>query len=361
MTDDSRTTKSAPKHPGTENAHEAWLAKTHAWSVGQGFDGALFGPDPRQYPLRAAAVTIDNDNDPRGPRDTVLPRQRQPEYDDSTNDHIEDLKNSWAALLPRLEGMALSAGMRATKEDGRDVIAKLDEQFGQKSNTQVAKMLIDFMKLQKDKTKHVADHASEWQDEQRRIHERGGFDKDTMETVMYLMSLGPDYYMFTNLACMYPKDQFTLRNVMTKARDFQLKDRHDEADTSTIALLATQKQQQQQQQTPVGGSSTGCGNCGNPFHIQAECFAKGGGLGHLNKQQRGRWLEKQRRTRDAGRFGANPDQEDNQYSTKRKQDAIESADIAIVRKLRQKVNKARKKLRREGITMDLGLSDSDSD
>ena len=74
MTDDSRTTKSAPKHPGTENAHEAWLAKTHAWSVGQGFDGALFGPDPRQYPLRAAAVTIDNDNDPRGPRDTVLPR-----------------------------------------------------------------------------------------------------------------------------------------------------------------------------------------------------------------------------------------------------------------------------------------------
>jgi len=133
------------------------------------------------------------------------------------------------------------------------------------------------------------------------------------------MSLGPQYRMYVNLACMYSKDQFTLRNVMAKAREFELNEPADEANTSQMALQAAE-------------TKFGCTNCGHPWHKASECFAKGGGLSHLNSQQRYEWLLQQRKRREAKRE--------------------EHANMEVLKK---KIRSAKEKLRNEGLSIDLGL------
>lgn len=334
MADEDRAKRTAPRHSGREEDQEAWNAKTRAWAAGEDLEDVLYGDlDPRLYPRRTTAVNIATDDDPRGPRGTRLSAQSQTAYDTSISNFKVKNKKGWAAILPQLDGNALSIAMRAAHGDGRAVIRLLNEGLGAKSRTQTAQMLIEFIKAKKDREVTVADHANSWLDAQRRIDENDGFDKDTMQTVLYLMSLGPQYRMFVNLACMYSREQFNLRNVMAKAKEFQLHEPADEADSSAVALAAAE--QARRGTTDQNWTRTPCSNCGHPFHTAAECFAKGGGLSHLSADERGEWLEAKRKRRAAQR---------------ERREQANSAQI-----LQRKIRKAKEKLRNEGLVIDLGL------
>ena len=363
----TNNTKRAPKHGGNEEDHEPWRIKTEAWSYGEGIADVLFEAfDPHDYPERTRQITIDTDDDPRGPNGTILTRQTGDDYATTLTEFDEKNMKGWAAMVPQLESNALNVGMRAPKGNGRAVIRLLDEQFGKQSQSQVAQMLLDFVKEKKNKDTKVSDHINSWLTTQRRIDENGGFDKDTMESVLFLRSLGPEYRMFINLACMYPKDQFNLRNVMSKARDFQLAtEPDDEADTSSIALMAaggaanTQQQQGGHQSAPPHFSGRGCANCGNHYHKIEECFSTGGGLSHLNKEDRRRWLDT-KRNQQTVRYG-NGQQESHHSKRRREDEKTEQANVAMVKKLQKKIKRARKKVRQGGYSLDLGLESSESD
>ena len=282
--------------------------------------------------------------------------------------------------MPQLESSALTVGMRAKDEDGRDLLRVLDEQFGSRSTTQTAKQLIDFMKQRMKHGDKISMHNNTWLDQQRRIDEGNGFDKETMQVVLYLLALGPKYRMFVNLACMYSKDQFTLKNVMDKAKDFQVNDGDDEADTGTIALMAKDKANG----TARHDGNGKCSGCGSQWHTWKECFD--GGLAHLDREGRRKWLDarrhergnhKEKRGRDDHHHGGDdtgrPYERDRSYGrdTRRgeygrdykrgrrspsPQPRQENAHMALQHEnLQLKIQAAKDKLAREGITIDLGL------
>ena len=284
----SSTDKDAPKHTGTDEEHEGWRAKTYAWAVGAKIDTALFGKvDERKYPQRQADHTIDIDDDPRGPRGTVLRQER-------SNNRITKFnaanKDGWAAILPRLEGKALKAGLRAKHEDGRDLIAILDAEFDNKSGTQVANLLINFVKGTKEPSTKITEHINGWLDTQRKLEENDAFNPEKMQVVLFLLSLGSPYRMFVNLACMYPPEQFNLKNVIAKARGFKLCDDSDEADHSKFALSA-----QSQQDKGNCNSNKNCTACGASWHTYEQCFK--GGLAHLDRRGREAYLSARREMR----------------------------------------------------------------
>ena len=88
--------------------------------------------------------------------------------------------------------------------------------------------------------------------------------------------------------------------------DLSLSRRH-----SAIALVAKLEQEgyviNKRQKTETGFAATGfaatghqganCTICNRPYHTKEECFAPGGGLSHLNRQERHGFLEKKRQRR----------------------------------------------------------------
>merc|ERR1712232_1082346 len=81
----------------------------------------------------------------------------------------------------------------------------------------------------------------------------------------------------------------------------------DEADHSAHALVARLEKEgyvmHKRQKTEGAFAATGhshgrgCSVCGKTGHAKEECFAPGGGLHHLNPQQRFEWLQKRRTQR----------------------------------------------------------------
>jgi len=228
-------------------------------------------------------------------------------------------------------------------------------------------MLLDFVKSTIKRDEQISAHINGWLDRQRRIDENGGFDKASMEVVLFLLSLGPKYRMFVNLACMYTQDQFTLRNVMAKARDFKFSENEDEAGNSAIALSAHGT-------TKITTATRTydkpkCSACGNNYHTYETCFD--GGLSHLDKEGRRRYLDEKRRQREErrGDYGQarDRDHDRNRYRGGAGRDSKrsryrspspprESAHAALQRdNLQLKIQAAKDKLEREGITIDLGL------
>merc|ERR1712137_487670 len=122
----------------------------------------------------------------------------------------------------------------------------------------------------------------------------------------YLISLGEEYSTWEAVVSVLPAEQQTLVEVMRRAADHSIVER-DEADNSAHALIAKleregyvmQKKQKTEGAFAASGYSHGhgCSVCGKTGHTKDECFAPGGGLHHLNPQQRFEWLQKRRTQR----------------------------------------------------------------
>merc|ERR1712046_247944 len=140
--------------------------------------------------------------------------------------------------------------------------------------------------------------------------------------------------------------------------------------------MAMEAAEQQRQQPPHRNDQHGNGDyvrpcrvCGNQWHCKAECFRPGGGLAHLSTDERASWLEAQRTQREHRR--QQREQRD-QYSGRRTsrnrtwnrdEAPKETANYAVMyaakelelTKLKQAVEKARKKIDGCGLVIDHGL------
>ena len=66
----------APEPPGDKQGHAPWKLQHYAWCCVEGVDDTVYEPiDQTKYPQRLAPETIDTDEDPRGPRGTILPAE----------------------------------------------------------------------------------------------------------------------------------------------------------------------------------------------------------------------------------------------------------------------------------------------
>ena len=290
---EDRAISKAPSHSGKEDSHEEWKTKTFAWAVGQQIADALFEAlNPHDYPRRENDETILTTDDPRGVVDTVLPKQTERQYETSLTTFDAAISKGWAAILPVLHDNALTVGLRARKKDGRHLVQLLDEHYAKKTKSQVATMLIDFIQTKREADSPMGEHINNWLDKQRKIDDQKGFQLETLHVVLFLLSLGPQYRMFVNLACMYGPQDFTLQNVMAKARDFSIEN-GDEARTSDVGLYTAREAPPRSERH----NKPKCAACGADWHTYQECFD--GGLKHLDtREKREHYLETKRKLRD---------------------------------------------------------------
>jgi len=126
---------------------------------------------------------------------------------------------------------------------------------------------------------------------------------------LYLISLGPKYSTLEAVVSVLPAQERTLVGVMARAVDHNSDS--DEADNSAHALIAALQSQVDQlkrgRETAYSAQNTEqvfCTNCKKPYHTKEQCWAPGGGMAHLSKEERRALLQakKKRRTERAVSF-----------------------------------------------------------
>jgi len=183
-----------------------------------------------------------------------------------------------------------------------DVIKK---GHGDKSEKQVTKLVRKFIGNQKRTADDIGEFNRKWADTVR-VMKANGMDLPAKFLVnLYLISLGDRYSTLEAVVSVLPAEQQTLVEVMRRAADHTVGEK-DEADNSAIALVAKLEQEgyviNKRQKTETGFAATGhqganCTVCNRPYHTKEECFAPGGGLSHLSRQERHAYLEKRRQRR----------------------------------------------------------------
>lgn len=184
------------------------------------------------------------------------------------------------------------------------MFAAIKKAHGDKSQKQVSKMVRTFNARNKLPSESIQSFNNEWLSGLRHMKQNDMELPPAYVVSLYLESLGDPYRTLESMVQVMPANERTLSNIMKLAVDHREQET-DEANNSGIALAAEQTKKRKREQalaaigiTPPRG---GCTNCGDPYHTVAECFKPGGGLAHLDKQQRGAWLEQRRRQRDASK------------------------------------------------------------
>ena len=95
-------------------------------------------------------------------------------------------------------------------------------------------------------------------------------------------------------------EDFNLDRLMAKATDFHTNSNTDEANNDNYAMWGEGKEKEKgtfigsKRKQPDGRhedySRPKCANCSRPWHDKSTCFAPGGGLAHLDKQARMKYI-----------------------------------------------------------------------
>jgi hypothetical protein len=89
--------------------------------------------------------------------------------------------------------------------------------------------VINFVNLTKQGKDSVESHSTKWAEEMRQLELQGMPLLAMFQCCLFLMSLGPQFNMFTTVAAMGTDADFKLDRLMAKASDFQGKHDVDEA------------------------------------------------------------------------------------------------------------------------------------
>jgi hypothetical protein len=131
---------------------------------------------------------------------------------------------------------------------------------------------------------------------------------------LYLLSLGPAYGMFRTVAAIGTDEDFNLDRLMAKATDFHSSSNTDEANNDNYAMWGEEKEKEKgtyignKRKRPDGrrendsrpGYPPTRTNCSRSWHDKSTCFAPGGGLAHLDKQARLKYIRERQQERGYG-------------------------------------------------------------
>jgi len=220
--------------------------------------------------------------------------------------HAKKGSKIWARALRGYTGQARTTALQAEKHNPHALFAVIQKAHGDKSEKQVTKLVRKFVGNQKRRADDIGEFNRKWADTVR-VMKANGMDLPAKFLVnLYLISLGEEYSTLEAVVSVLPAEQQTLVEVMRRAADHTVFER-DEADHSAHALVARLEKEgyvmHKRQKTEGAFAATGhthgygCSVCGKTGHTKEECFSPGGGLHHLNPQQRFEWLQKRRTQR----------------------------------------------------------------
>jgi hypothetical protein len=173
--------------------------------------------------------------------------------------------------------------------------------------------VINFVNLTKQGKDSVESHSTKWAEEMRQLELQGMSLPAIFQCCLFLMSLGPQFNMFTAAAAMGTDADFKLDRLMAKASDFQGKHDVDEArdaarrcGAKVVKPFGPGEHGSKEEQATKGPASTTVNLlvgapylCSKGWHPAAQCFAPGAGLAHLNREERREWLEDKHTKRSA--------------------------------------------------------------
>ena len=104
---------------------------------------------------------------------------------------------------------------------GKAVLEKLWGRYNKSSAAKLCARIINFVNLTKQGKDYVESHSTKWAEEMRQLELQGMPLPAMFQCCLFLMSLGPQFNMFTTVAAMGTDADFKLDRLMAKASDFQ--------------------------------------------------------------------------------------------------------------------------------------------
>jgi len=301
------------QYNGDAISYEDYETDLEAWAITKGYEEHLTSRDPKDFPRVTEQYTVPGGvtDDPNGPPGTVVPVEDEGEYRKKLSDDAKLARKIWAEAIIGYRGSARQTAKRSTKYDARALVSAVRKEHGTKSTKQVTSLVKHFVSKMKTPSTSINTFNSEWSDALRVLESNDMKLPEKFIVNLYLLSLGHRYKTLESMVQVMPAADRRLETVMKLAED-QFVEESDEAKQPNFALMASELEsagyfvhgpvghnQQQNRQVAYETTETApvCTNCGRKYHIKSECFAPGGGLGHMNREQRAQWLDKKRKSR----------------------------------------------------------------
>ena len=360
------------KYDYAEATWEEHISDREAFIIDKRYEN-IYELDPGSVPRVTADYTVATDNDPHGPRGTVVKAETQEEYAANIAADKKEMKRCWAKAIPGYKGQIRRVANAAHAEkpfDPRWMFKKVDEEFGTKTDKTNSRFVKKFISRTKMSTEKITDFNREWNDSIERLRATDMDLPPKFLVNLYLISLGFQYRAVEATANVLPDHERTLAKVMSLAVDHSVDEDADEVDNSDKALVAILKERGFVPRTDKRNYEAAfaatesrfendrpplrCGNCRGLWHTKEECFNKGGGLAHLDSQGRRSFLDRKRKEREDRR----EDRKYNNRSYRREDEARpkEKEGAKRVKELEDKVKEQEEKMERaDRIVGDLGF------
>lgn len=323
MTRDDHKTFPYKPYDGSSENFEDYETDKDNWTIEKDYDEFLEAPDPSTIPRVTHTYTIDAavHDDIHGPAGTRVSAESEASYDRRIKTAMRTSKVIYAAAMKGFQGDARKTALTAEKYNCKDLFTKIKEGHGSKTSLQVTKLVKTFIEKAKTTNQTIEKFNSEWKNGVRLMEKNGMPLPSEFVINLYLLSLGEPYRMIMATVQVMAASERTLVNIMQLAVDHRLAE-SDEAITSDMALIARmqdrgysvkkrthheaflathhqhphQHPRQYQQQWQLG-----CPICGKKGHDSTQCFAPGGGLGHMNTDERRRHIALKREEKEQRR------------------------------------------------------------
>lgn len=219
---------------------------------------------------------------------------------------------------------------------GKELEAAVDKVYENSTNNHISELFLQWISTEKPADMPTDQWTTQWSKTEKLIKQQLKWDQ--MASFLYLKNLGITHKQFRDIHTADDR-KLDLRELMRFANDWKRKIYdEDEARTAEIGMSATTDNANK---TIFRGTkrpsdrdtwtSLPCNVCAHPMHCERDCFR--GGLSHLNKQERGAWLEMKRQARGDTRDYSQPPwkrQKQQQQQEQAKLSAEAKSQLAIV-------------------------------
>lgn len=308
---DNRNAWPIKQYPGSTEGYENYETDRDAWLVVNDFDDHINLPPPSSIPRVANRYTVADGvhDDPHGPPGTIVPSETPAAYNRRITVDLEKGKQCWARSILGYTADARATALTVPKHDARLLHATIKRNHGDKTSKQSSNLVTEFHAMRKG-LKSIKTYNTAWIDGARILKSNGMELPPQYLVNLYLSSLGHQYTAIGTVVHAMPVAERTLTNVMRMAEDHPVQDT-DEAELSHAMLSQIEEHGytvQKRRKTGharafEAGSHRGshdhntCEICGMRYHTSSTCFADGGGLSHLNAQQRRTWIMAKRQAK----------------------------------------------------------------
>ena len=258
------------------------------------FKGYAGVPDPSKRDRVARAYTVDDDehNDPTGAEAGDRVAMETETQKRKKEKKWKETDEAWWFHIQynAISGKAREIANNMDTESGAELVRKLDAHYGTTSNSHAAYNLIEWVHDSRAPTQNVEDFSEQWNTKCKDVE--ANLDWSAIKCILFMRALGPKYRGFMDIAT-NNNTKLDLHDLMKRAADYRRGEEGDERDINHALSAAEQQTQQAQQRTQPTNDDykRPCAICGSRFHCKAECFKPGGGLAHLNQEERRGWLE----------------------------------------------------------------------